>query len=338
MTQVYTEAAKQQMNDMIDSKIRRMWFENYEANKPIITIHGSLDKKVPVIKDAAIVVGAGWSLDRNIWKLKGLPEPVVGMEDGCEKVLSGIPIIACDKIAWKVAKYVKPYAVTALNTEKTKIKEWIRKFREVCDEQGYDMNDIWLITPVTINPEVFEEWRGDKIAFTNPENTCPELCSLVATEQEIPATWRGSNVGVFSLITAVMLGAKQVVMLGMNYCYQTKKEAEKASRGFGYVAMLDITQQNPFDDEGKGYVYTALEWVDMRTEMMNFAHDLIGEVKITNCSEGGILYDVGVVDACDFGAWKTFLRGCDDGNTGGTTEPSDRRDADGNVGEELPEK
>lgn len=337
MTEVYDNKTKQLLNDMVDAKIRRMWFDNYEANKQMIALHGSLEK-VPVIPDLALIVGAGWSVEANIWKLKGLPAPVIEVEDGVEKVVSGIPVIACDKIAWKVAKYVKPFAVTALNTERTRIKDWISKFRKVCEEQGYDLNDIWLVVPVTINPEVFEEWRGNKIAFTNPENTCPELCSLVGNEMTIPPTFRGSNVGIYSLITAVMLGAKQVVMLGMNYCYQTKKEAETASRGFGYVAMLDITQRNPFDEEKKGYVYTTLDWIDMRAELLNFAHDLLNEVKITNCSEGGIVYEVGVVDACDFGAWKTFLRGVLDADTRGTKEQSDRGATEGPMGEELPEE
>jgi hypothetical protein len=49
---------------------------------------------------------------------------------------------------------MKPLAVCPQHRE-DEIKEWI-KVKKVCAEQDYDLNDIWLIVPVTINPEVFE--------------------------------------------------------------------------------------------------------------------------------------------------------------------------------------
>jgi hypothetical protein len=34
--------------------------------------------------------------------------------------------------------------------------------------------------------------------------------------------------------------------------------------------------------------------------------DAMQETKFINCSEGGILYEVGVIAAMDFGVWKIF--------------------------------
>ena len=318
MTDVYDRKTREILNDMVDAKIKRLWFSNYEENKEIIRLHGGWEQ-IPIQK-SFIVVGAGWSLDKNLWKLKGVD----------------VPVIACDKTAWKVAKFVKPFAVTALNTEKTKIKEWITKFKQVCTEQGHDMNDIWLIVPVTVNPELFEVWSGDKIAFVNPVNTCDEFACLVEKEMEIHATQRGTNVGMFSILMAFSLGAEQIVLLGINYCYLTKKEAETANRGFGYVAIKDINNDNSFDEDGKGYVYTTLEWIDMRTELINYAQDWLNETRIINCSEGGIIYEQGVIEPADFGAWKTFLKGDRIEHIERAEKPSDSGTAEGGLGEELP--
>jgi hypothetical protein len=166
----------------------------------------------------------------------------------------------------------------------------------VCEAKGWDVKEVWLIVPVSVNPEVFTNWKG-MIAFMNPVNTCPEFYSMVLAETGMVPTLRGDNVGFFSVITAYTLGAETVVMLGMNYCYATMKDALNATSGYSYVFIHDLN-----DDE----VYTTLDWLDCRSEFIAFCMEAMEQAKFINCSEGGVLYEVGVIAAMDFGVWKQF--------------------------------
>lgn len=267
------------MDDIVDMKVRRLWFENYEKNKELIK-RSSKITDVPVISEA-ICVGAGPTLKKNIHELKGVD----------------VPVLVCDKSAAAAAQYVKPYAVLAVNTEHTAVCRWLYEFNLVCKNRWGSVEDVWLIVPVTVNPEVFTEWSG-KIAFINPSNTCPELTSVVYAETDIEPTLRGDNVGFFSVITAYSLGAETVVMLGMNYSYATMQEALTATMGYSYVYIHDLN-----NDE----VYTTLDWLDCRSEFIAFCMEAMQDTKFINCSEGGVLYQVGVIAAMDFGVWKQFL-------------------------------
>jgi len=288
-TRVWDEKTRKSLDDMIEAKLRRLWFENYEANKALIMKHGSYDN-MPQISEA-IVVGGGWSLKRNIHELKGVTTPV----------------IACDKVAANVCKFVKPFAVCAVNTEMTKVGDWLTAFRLEMEAQGYSMDDVWFIVPTTVNPEVFDHWTGNKICFVNPSNVSEELVTLTYKETGIPPTIRGSNCGIFSIINAITLCADKIVLLGINYCYLTMDEAIEATRGESFVGLMDITRNNPFDVLGKGFVYATLEWIDMRAELVDIALNAIGHARIINCSEGGIVYEAGLIEPCDFRAWKTFV-------------------------------
>jgi hypothetical protein len=281
---VYDRRTRAQLNDGLDAKLRRMWFENYEKNLEDIKANGGIDGRMPTT-DQAIIVGAGWTLKKNV-HLLGL--------------VSDVPVITCDKAAAMVAKYVTPLAICALNTDKTDVGKWLKDFYESMERRNADPKDVWLVVPVTVNPEIFDHWKG-KIAFINPQNTCEELTTLVQAETGIPATMRGDNSGFFCVITALMLGANSVMMLGMNYSYPTEEEAKKASGGFAWVTIKDVREV---------YVYTTLEWLDVRTEFISFCMDTIDQVRYVNCSEGGIIYQTDVIEALEFKVWVNFyLRG-----------------------------
>ena len=277
---LYDRKTRASLNDGVDAKMRRAWFANYEKNKEDIKANGGIIGRMKVCLDEVIVVGAGWTLKSNVHLLASVP---------------GVPVIVCDKAAATVAKYVTPYAICALNTDKTDIKGWIDDFYESMERRGADPSEVWLVVPVTVNPEVFERWKG-KVAFVNPQNTCDELHTLVFMETGIPATERGDNVGFFSVITAVMLGAKTVILLGMTYSYQTEKEA-KTVNSWAWVTIKDIRDM---------YVYTLLEWLDVRTEFVDFCMDALNDVRFINCSEGGILYQQDVIDALEMKVWVRF--------------------------------
>jgi hypothetical protein len=236
---VYDRRLRAQMNEGIEAHLRRAWFDNYEKNLPDIKANGGVVDRIGVFKQV-IVAGAGWTLKKNVHLLASVPD---------------VPVITCDKAAATVAKYVTPLAICALNTDRTDVGKWLKDFYEAMARRGADPSEVWLVVPVTVNPEIFEHWKG-KIAFTNPQNTCEELTTLVATETGLPVTMRGDNVGFYGVITALMLGADTVLMLGMNYSYPTEDEAKKASGDFAWVTIRDIRNE---------YVYTTLEWLDVRT-------------------------------------------------------------------------
>lgn len=261
----YSRRFRAKLNDIVDMRVRSGWFENYEANKPLIEKNVNL----PLV-EKAIIVGAGWSLKRNIHLLQGLE----------------VPIVVCDKSLKKVMEYAKPTVVTALNTGKTNVAEWL----------DIGETDIILVAPVTAHPDTFKNWKGP-IHFVNPQNTCEELYGLVQAETGIPPSMRGDNVGFFSIITAFSMRAKEIVMLGMNYCYEKEEEALAVSNGDHVVKLMDIN---------RSYVYTVFDWMDARREVMDFCTDLADAARFINCSEGGILYERGIVDALPFSMWRDF--------------------------------
>lgn len=271
------------IDDAIDSKIKRLWFQNYEANKKLI-MESKKMTDIPTI-ETAIIVGAGWSLNNNVSLLQDVD----------------IPVITCDKSASTVARYVTPFAVTALNTETTEVEEWLGDFKKVMEENGRSLDDVWLIVPVTINPEAFTKWTGKKIAFVNADNTCPELVTLVLAETGIEPTLRGDNVGFFSVITAVILGASVVSMIGMNYCYEKEEEALEATLGYSSVMIHDVRDEK---------VYTTLDWLHVRSQLINFCMEMIElvGVQFINCSEAGILYEVGIIKGGDFKSWLAMMK------------------------------
>lgn len=264
----YSRKTRKELDDVVDMRVKRPWFDNYRANKPLIKKWGGITN-VPLI-EKAIIVGAGWSLDWNIELLKG-----------CQT-----PVIATDKSLKRVLRHVKPFAVCALNTGETEIADWL----------DIGETDMWLIAPVTAHPDTFKNWKG-RIAFNNPSNTCPELFQLVEKETGIQPSLRGCNVGYFALINAYTLNAKTVAMLGMNYCYPTEEQAMIATNGDHCVKMRDITGN---------YVYTVLDWLDARREMLDFCLDMADEMRVVNCSEAGIIYEQGVVEGMPFAMWRKF--------------------------------
>jgi hypothetical protein len=280
---VFDNKTIRMIDDVIDSKIKRLWFQNYEANKGLIKESKKLTD-IPLV-DSAIVVGAGWSLSQNAAHLAE----------------TDIPVIVCDKAADFISQFVTPFAVAALNTEETEVGAWLLKFKNSMEKSGRSLDDVWFIVPVTVNPEVFKVWTGKKIAFVNADNTCPELVTLVQAETGIEPTLRGDNVGFFAVITAVTLGAKVISMIGMNYCYESKGEALEATNGYSYVMLRDVRDVE---------VYTTLDWLHLRAQFINFCMAMIEQanVRFINCSEGGILYEVGVVRDGDFKSWLAMMK------------------------------
>jgi hypothetical protein len=246
--------------------VRDKWFRNYEHNLGRIKEHGGYEK-LPLIS-SAVVVGAGWSLDRNIELLKGI----------------SVPVIATDKSFKRVLEQVKPLAVCALNTENPRIEEWLDAPNE----------GIYLIAPVTADPRTFTKWKGP-IVFVNPSNTCEELTSLVQKETGIPPSYRGENVGIFALVSAVMMRAAHVALLGMNYCYRTEEEAWIATGGNHVVKIMSYTGE---------VVYTVFDWVESRRSFMEFCKSMAGFCTVVNCSEGGIIAEPGTVDTLKFVLWR----------------------------------
>jgi len=82
----------------------------------------------------------------------------------------------------------------------------------------------------------------------------------------------------------------------MTYSYQTEKEAVTVNN-WAQVRIKDIRDV---------YVWTLLDWLDVRTEFVDFCMDVLNEVKFINCSEGGILYQQDVIDALDMKVWVRF--------------------------------
>lgn len=261
---LYSRRFRAKLDGIVEMRVRSEWFENYETNKPLIK-HGV--EALPLV-ETAVVVGAGWSLKKNIGLLKGLD----------------VPLVVCDKALKRVMEYAKPTVVVALNTARTEVDEWL----------DIGPTDIILLAPVTAHPCTFSKWQGP-IAFVNPQNTCGELVNLVQKETGLIPTARGGNAGFFSVITAVTMRAKEIAMLGLNYSYETEDEVKRVTGGDHWVIMKDINQN---------YTYTTFDWLEARTEFIDFCTDFADNVRFVNCSEGGIIYERGVVESLPFSMWR----------------------------------
>lgn len=268
----YSNVFRARLNRITEMRVRDDWFKNYEGNRKLILERQASGECMDNVghRETVLTIGAGWSLGRNLHLIKDLD----------------VPIISCDKALKRVLQHNTPFAVTALNTSETECRDWL----------DIGKTDMWLIAPVTAHPSTFEKWKG-QIAFTNPQNSCEELFALVEKETGIPPTHRGANVGYYSIINAVALRASEVVMIGMNYSYETEEQALNATNQDHVIKMKDVNHQ---------WTYTAFDWIDGRREFMEFCLSFLDMVKFTNCSEGGILYEDDIMQAMPFSMWREF--------------------------------
>jgi len=297
----FDERQKAMNNDIVLSRVRSQWFENYEKNLPLIQRWGGI-QKMPQFKKL-LVCGAGWTLiggEKSTRYIEPLGTATAVKVRGNIRHLDKIPvpIIACDKSAPHVAKYAQPDIVTALNTGHTDVASWLTEFQKnMAEYQLRTCEDVWLLVPVTVNPAAVAGWPG-KIAFMNPLNTCPELTSTVQKETGLVPQPRGDNVGFFSVIMAVALGAEELAYCGMPYSFMTAEEVLTRTAGGHFVGIKD-----PF----KRMVYTSLDWIDARREFLDYCAEANEVCRIVNCSEGGILYEKGVVSALPLAEWGKYL-------------------------------
>ena len=262
----FTERESAAQDERVLMAVRQKWFSNYEANRKKYLGFPGLDT-LPLV-NSAIVVGAGPTLKRNIDQLEGVKAPV----------------IVADKVFRAVSRYVKPTVVVVVNTENPHIGEWLMA----------DSTDVILVAPITADPRTFENWHGS-VVFVNPDNTCPELTNLVQTETGLIPTYRGENVGMFGLITAITMGAKHVALLGMNYAFEEEEDALEATRDTHVVKIRSYTGE---------WCYTVLDWIDSRRILIEFCESMAGQCTVVNCSEGGILAQPGILDTLKFAIWR----------------------------------
>ena len=265
-----TERESQQWDSTILQRVLREAFENYEQNRELILRNGGIDK-LPLL-ETAIVVGAGWSLAKNVEQLAD----------------TSAPIIVSDKVFKTVSCHKKPLMVCALNTTSTDVDKWL-------DVPDVMMKDVWLVAPVTAHPKTFANWKGKK-AFVNGEGLPEEFTTLVTKETGLPVSMRGENVGLFCLVTALSRGAKNVALLGMNYCFEREEDAWKSSGCSHSVKIMDYTGN---------IVYTLYDWLMSRKNIVELCES-VPTAKVINCSEGGIISSPGSLETLSFNIWRRY--------------------------------
>ncbi|MDD3092388.1 MAG: hypothetical protein PHG80_12245 [Methanoregulaceae archaeon] len=296
----YDSKMRNKLQKEVLSRVQNEWFTNYEANLPLIKKWGGIEN-MP-LSPKFLIVGAGWPLWDGKYAQKDKMMSVKGNQHILEKVKC--PVIVCDKIAPTAARYVKPFAVTALNTASTDVSIWMSNFRRKMKERwgNESTKDVWLIVPVTVNPEALNNWDG-KMAFINPENTCEELIATVFKETGLEPRARGDNVGYFSIIMAISLGAKEITIIGMPYSHPTEDAAMDATKGRHCVTLYDAIL--------RAYVYTTFDWIDSRRELMEVLAKCKEEhgINFFNSTGAGILYQAGVMEPLDFEEWVKHSEG-----------------------------
>jgi len=251
--------------------LEEQWTVNYQVNKKY------LDKSVPFssltnVNDGAIaiVVGAGPSLSENLKGLVHFPDK------------DNVVFFCTDKAFPRMIDSGVPNFVCALNAKSPN--------KEVCDWWKAGTAGSTLIMPITADPITLSGWLG-RYCFINA-NLPITLTDTITDETGLNPLSSGSNVGVFSYLMAVRLGFTKVVLIGMDYSFETREEVvRKYPPQEPYIIMEHRNQ--------KGEVrWSSWDWFDSAVAFFEYAR-FYGKngIRTANCTEGGIVYDGEFVEA-----------------------------------------
>jgi len=251
---VYYEA----MNLAVADALRERWEENYIANRARIKECPPFMMARSLKNRAALCVGAGPSLKKNI-------------DDIDHKLYD---IICCDKMAGKLYDMgQKLKFVVALNAEATNVQQWL---------EPIDDPSVTLVVPCGVHPEAYENWCG-KLIFINAV-TPTGLDKRVHAETGHYPMLVGSNAGTFAFLLATYLGYDPIAYVGLDFSFLTKEEVERNVKVSGEpYNIVELTDSN-------GDVrYTTLGWVYMVDSFQEHCKRLnMNERTIVSAVEGGI--------------------------------------------------
>jgi len=246
--------------------LEEQWKVNYQVNRKY------LDKAVPFSSltnendsAIAIIVGAGPSLQQNLKDLVHFPSR------------ENVVFFCTDKAFPKMAAIgTEPNYVCALNAKSPN--------KEVTDwwKQGRTTARSTLIMPLTADPITLEGWQG-KYCFINVGLPI-DLTDRILSETGLNPIPGGTNIGIFSYLMASRLGYQKMVLIGMDYSFETREQVvSKYPPGEPYIIMEHRDKE--------GHIrWSSWDWFDSAVAFFEYAR-FFGKngIRTVNCFPAGTL-------------------------------------------------
>jgi hypothetical protein len=246
--------------------LEEQWKVNYLVNKKYFWVFNNVRLDSLICdnpKAVAVVVGAGPSLGRNI-------------DDLMKENLENLVFFSTDKAFPILSEVgVSPRFVCALNAKSPdgECSAWWQKGQT---------KDSTLIMPMTADPKHLDGWKG-KYCLIN----CflpVDLTDQITAEMKLDPIPGGSNVGVFSYLMAAKLEYKTIILLGMDYSFESREQAiKKYAPGEPYLII-------EHRDKDGNIRWTSWDWYDSAIAFFEYAGFFARNgVRTINASDGGII-------------------------------------------------
>lgn len=226
-------------NDALLEAMFPQWMIHFKANLPIIWQSSCVSELKDVYSGAAIIIGAGPSLDKQLPVLAEMQRQSIYLPI---HLRPKVTLICTDRALIPCLKAgIVPSIVTSIDSDRD-VWDYYRH-KKVQDSMDF----IKAVFGTFTHPYVVRNWKGSKY-FVNTHLTGKvsdphgQDAILQAISGKIVMN-TGGNVGIFSFILAAYLGAQRIVLVGMDMDGHHEIYAEAAKTwlaGFARDLKIDI--------------------------------------------------------------------------------------------------
>lgn len=239
------------------------WVENIRDNLPLIDFTVNQDLRKDMKVNDCIVVGAGPSITDG--QLRALQD------------YTGT-IICVNKIYKRLMTFREPHLLVMLHTSEEILPHFQDTFMDIYTK---------VLIPTTIHPKVARRiCEITRRAYWFNASTPDALGGAdkvihILTRRRLQTIDAGGNVGIFGMVMAKELGAKNIGMLGMEHCI-APDPAWSSEQSLAYTHLFS-PEQNEFvtiTPMFKGYLNSIIGWSKQIKET----------TKLFNLTAKGLLY------------------------------------------------
>ncbi len=267
-----------QINEVKSATINRfseIWKNNFLTNLPEIKRNPGVVVLAKKFLDLpAIVVGAGPSLDKNIYLLKQVKDKAV--------------IIACDAALKSLLEQdIFPSLVVCLDPQ-----EEITKFITGISHQG-----MTLVAPTIVHPQVLKVWKSKIVFYNQHAPDIPILSEIQNKFQQVGALTPGGSVLSVAYHLAFEMGCSPIIFLGQDLSYphsKTYSQSGENSEERLNETMVRQKENIVYETDMHGERLPTLKSMAVSKQWFNWAFTTWkrdNPLEIINSSEAGILID-----------------------------------------------
>jgi len=278
----------EQINQKTGEIYFKMWMDNLAMNISNLKKFNCISKLPKATKKAAIVVGAGPSFtNKNHIKLL--------------KKVKNISIFTTDLMLIPLLKAgITPDYVVSIDG----LKKVADLYKDPLVNKKISTKAIFA---VTVAPEVPSVFPGDIYFYTpmvDDINQSISATNAISYLSETSVIESGGNVGISCINIAYYLGYKNIICVGLDLGYSTKKDVEESSHyidikeedsSMNIEKYMDLFVIEGYNTGFKVKYYTDLAWKPQIDNVLERAKKMFKEgVNIINATEGGALHGEGI--------------------------------------------